>query len=105
MTDLVVTICFSVQKDFPWLAEDNQTMAPGNLERFELVFSLTSTVDPNYLHIHTLKGIAQAATGPWTQYMGMDVACDELPCMIPYPVRCTSAPPDICSVLGDACND
>ncbi|BDA48490.1 probable lysyl endopeptidase at N-terminal half [Coccomyxa sp. Obi] len=67
--------------------EDNQTIAPGNLERFQLIFRLTSTVDPDYLHIHTLKGIAQAATGPWTQYVAMEVVCDGLPCTIPYPGR------------------
>ncbi|CAL8463641.1 g3175 [Coccomyxa elongata] len=66
---------------------DEVTIPPGNLERFQLVFRLTSTVDPNYLHIHTLKGIAQAVIGPWTQYMAMEIACDELPCMIQYPGR------------------
>ncbi|BDA48491.1 probable lysyl endopeptidase at N-terminal half [Coccomyxa sp. Obi] len=65
----------------------NYTIAPGNMGRFQLIFRLTSTVDPNYLHIHTLKGIAQAATGPWTQYMAVEIECDELPCMIPYPGR------------------
>ena len=30
--------------------------------RFQLIFRLTSSVDDNYLHIHTLKGIVQAST-------------------------------------------
>ena len=35
---------------------------PGNMLRFQLIFRLTSSVDDNYLHIHTLKGIVQAST-------------------------------------------
>ena len=36
--------------------------------RFLVVFQLTSDTDPNYKHVHTLKGIAQHTLGPWTQY-------------------------------------
>ena len=36
--------------------------------RFFVVFQLTSDMDPNYKHVHTLKGIAQHTLGPWTQY-------------------------------------
>lgn len=36
-------------------------VAAGNLARFQLVFKLTSDVNPNYLHIHTLKGLAVAS--------------------------------------------
>ncbi len=35
--------------------------AAGNLARFQLIFRLTSSVDDNYLHIHTLKGILVAS--------------------------------------------
>ena len=35
--------------------------AAGNLARFQLIFKLTSNVDNNYLHIHTLKGILVAS--------------------------------------------
>jgi hypothetical protein len=34
---------------------------PGSMLRFQLIFKLTSNIDPNYLHIHTLKGIVQAS--------------------------------------------
>ena len=33
-----------------------------------MVFQLSSDQDPNYRHIHTLKGIGQHTLGPWTQY-------------------------------------
>ena len=33
---------------------------PGNLLRFQLIFTLTSSVDPNYLHIHTMKVLVTA---------------------------------------------
>lgn len=52
----------------PWRGVDlhaglNRTSyVPGNLLRFQLIFRLTSNVDENYLHIHTLKGIVQAST-------------------------------------------
>ncbi len=83
-------------------AGENYTIAPGNMGRFQLIFRLTSTKDPNYLHIHTLKGIAQAATGPWTQYMALDVnSCEELPCMIAYPVSACLRTA-LCIVLGCA---
>ncbi|EIE27691.1 hypothetical protein COCSUDRAFT_39286 [Coccomyxa subellipsoidea C-169] len=58
---------------------------PGNMARFQLIFRLTSSVNQNYLHIHTLKGIAQASTGPWTQYDALELECDDLPCTIPFP--------------------
>jgi len=35
--------------------------AAGNLVRFQLVFKLTSDVNDNYLHIHTMKGILVAS--------------------------------------------
>ena len=35
--------------------------AAGNVARFQLIFKLTSSVDTNYLHIHTLKGILVAS--------------------------------------------
>jgi hypothetical protein len=35
---------------------------PGNMLRFQLLFRLTSSLDPNYLHIHRVKGIIQAST-------------------------------------------
>ncbi|KAK9836324.1 hypothetical protein WJX81_005312 [Elliptochloris bilobata] len=41
---------------------------PGDLVRFLLIFELISDQDPNYKHIHTLKGIGQRQLGPWTQY-------------------------------------
>ena len=31
------------------------------MARFQLIFKLTSDVNPNYLHIHTLKGLAVAS--------------------------------------------
>ena len=31
--------------------------AAGNIARFQLIFKLTSDVNDNYLHIHTMKGI------------------------------------------------
>ena len=37
--------------------------AAGNVARFQLIFKLTSNVDNNYLHIHTLKGILVASRG------------------------------------------
>ena len=40
---------------------DATNVAAGNLARFELIFKLTSDVNSNYLHIHTLKGIAMAS--------------------------------------------
>ena len=33
-----------------------------------MIFQLFSDQDPNYRHIHTLKGIGQHTLGPWTQY-------------------------------------
>ena len=47
---------------------DSSKFKPGDVARFLLVFELTSNADPNYKHVHTLKGIAQHTLGPWTQY-------------------------------------
>ena len=35
--------------------------AAGNIARFQLIFKLTSDVNDNYLHIHTMKGILVAS--------------------------------------------
>ena len=35
--------------------------ASGNMARFQLIFRLTSDVNSNYFHIHTLKGILVAS--------------------------------------------
>lgn len=38
-----------------------------------MIFELNSDLDPNYRHIHTMKGIGQRQLGPWNQYV--PVAC------------------------------
>ena len=40
----------------------------GEVVRFLMIFELVSDQDPNYKHIHTLKGVGQHTLGPWTQY-------------------------------------
>ncbi|KAK9834175.1 hypothetical protein WJX81_005389 [Elliptochloris bilobata] len=55
---------------------DSSKFKAGDMVRFLLIFELTSDQDPNYMHIHTLKGIGQHQLGPWTQYQ--PVLCE--PC-------------------------
>ena len=47
---------------------NHSEFSPGEVVRFEMIFQLFSDQDPNYRHIHTLKGIGQHTLGPWTQY-------------------------------------
>lgn len=63
---------------------DSSKFKAGDVARFLLVFELWSDADPNYKHVHTLKGIAQHTLGPWTRYQ---------------PILCAPTPGDteICS--------
>jgi len=47
---------------------DDSEFKPGDMIRFLLIMELSSDLDANYKHIHTLKGIGQKTLGPWTQY-------------------------------------
>ena len=61
---------------------DSSKFKPGDVARFLLVFELWSDADPNYKHVHTLKGIAQHTLGPWTRYQ---------------PILCAPGARNICS--------
>lgn len=53
---------------------------PGDLIRWFMIFELTSDQDPNYKHIHTLKGIGQLTLGPWTQFTPIFCLPETKPC-------------------------
>ena len=50
--------------------------AAGNIARFQLIFKLTSDVNDNYLHIHTMKGIlvASRVTSPCVFLVAAELA-------------------------------
>ena len=45
-----------------------------------MIFELTSDQDPNYKHIHTLKGIGQLTLGSWTQFNPIFCLPESAPC-------------------------
>ncbi|KAK9834127.1 hypothetical protein WJX81_000295 [Elliptochloris bilobata] len=47
---------------------DSSKFKAVDMIRFLVIFELTSDINPNYKHIHMLKGIGQHSLGPWTQY-------------------------------------
>ena len=58
---LFVSPCIELILALSLVGLNSTKVAAGNLARFQLIFKLTSDVNPNYLHIHTLKGIAVAS--------------------------------------------